>query len=556
MSPCNSRRRARRSGSLRHHAHSEMLLGQPSSAMNAEDPTQVHGHTWTRVFRRGRLPIQLRHYVLSCATVGSDPPPPTLPARGMAERQLKPRRALRRRTLSSGSFPMDIRGSGFVGGKGVLPAGAPARIVEPCCPLLLPLLRQLHNPRLGISSTVGNFPERPDDSFLDAIDAACTGQFVKRMSSGSHRAISGTAIRLPERTKSTLGRSQASSLTGDQADIITDDMERRMKAPMQFAYRELATPCMVWLVAGISFSLMAIVAALGPMGTLHTLTFIQRLAYCGVITIVEVPICFASGWFTLYVMRNRRLIQLTLALALMCSFVVAPAVPMAVVLYGLFRGGVAPTANLAEIYAFGMLIFGTGTGLSVYVLYLRITPLSQRNRGAIVSSEGSPSGLAGSLDTNAAVSVPRTLASASDDPPQISAPAPARDSAADAPDATVETSGAQPPHSGVGAPELRLPPEIGEDIVYAHVSGHYVEVVTTAGAAVVMIRLSDVARALDGQGIQTHRSYWAAYGHIVRLQSTDHRGVLHLTAGHKIPVSRSFHRAVRAFMANRNNPPR
>ena len=443
-----------------------------------------------------------------------------------------------------------------MGGKGVLPAGAPARIVEPCCPLLLPLLRQLHNPRLGISSTVGNFPERPDDSFLDAIDAACTGQFVKRMSSGSHRAISGTAIRLPERTKSTLGRSQASSLTGDQADIITDDMERRMKAPMQFAYRELATPSMVWLVAGISFSLMAIVAVLGPMGTLHTLTFIQRLAYCGVITIVEVPIFFASGWFTLYVMRNRRLIQLTLALALMCSFVVAPAVPMAVVLYGLFRGGVAPTANLAEIYAFGVLIFGTGTGLSVYVLYLRITPLSQRNRGAIVSSEGSPSGLAGSLDTNAAVSVPRTLASASDDPPQISAPAPARDSAADAPDATVETSGAQPPHSGVGAPELRLPPEIGEDIVYAHVSGHYVEVVTTAGAAVVMIRLSDVARALDGQGIQTHRSYWAAYGHIVRLQSTDHRGVLHLTAGHKIPVSRSFHSAVRAFMANRNNPPR
>ena len=193
---------------------------------------------------------------------------------------------------------------------------------------------------------------------------------------------------------------------------------------MQFAYRELATPSMVWLVAGISFSLMAIVAVLGPMGTLHTLTFIQRLAYCGVITIVEVPIFFASGWFTLYVMRNRRLIQLTLALALMCSFVVAPAVPMAVVLYGMFRGGVAPTANLAEIYAFGVLIFGTGTGLSVYVLYLRITPLSQRNRGAMVSSEGSPSGLAGSLDTNAAVSVPRTSASASDDPPQISAPRP------------------------------------------------------------------------------------------------------------------------------------
>jgi DNA-binding LytR/AlgR family response regulator len=89
--------------------------------------------------------------------------------------------------------------------------------------------------------------------------------------------------------------------------------------------------------------------------------------------------------------------------------------------------------------------------------------------------------------------------------------------------------------------------------VYAHVSGHYVEVVTTAGAAIVLMRLSDVARALEGEGMQTHRSYWAAYHHVVRLQINDHRLVLHLTAGHKVPVSRSFRSAVRAFMANRNN---
>ncbi|MCY4377900.1 MAG: LytTR family DNA-binding domain-containing protein [Spirochaetaceae bacterium] len=330
-------------------------------------------------------------------------------------------------------------------------------------------------------------------------------------------------------------------------------MERGVKPPMRSAYRELATPSMVWLVAGIAFSLMAIVAVLGPMGTLHTLTLTQRLAYFGAITIVEVPICFASGLFTMYVMRKRGLIQLMLALALMCSFVVAPGAPLAVSLYGVFHGGALPKASLIEIYAFGVLMFSTGTGLAFYVLCLRVTRLAQRNGEAKVPSDVSPSVFDGSEDVAVAMSVGSTSATAGDDRPQYSAPARVGDSASNAPGATVESSGAQPPDSGVSAPELRLPAEIGEDIVYAHVSGHYVEVVTTAGTAVVMMRLSDVARALEKQGMQTHRSYWAAYRHIVRLQSTDHRGVLHLTADQRVPVSRSFHRAVRAYMANRND---
>ena len=325
-----------------------------------------------------------------------------------------------------------------------------------------------------------------------------------------------------------------------------------MNAAMRFAYRELATPSMVWLVAGISFSLMTIVAVLGPMDTVHTLTHFQRLAYYGIITVVVVPICFACGSFTLYVMRNCGLIQLTLALALMCAFVAVPDAALAMILYGLFHGGVFPKASFVEIYAFGVLILSTGTGLTFYALYSRVTRSAQRNGGADVASEGSPSVLDGTEDAGAAASVAGTSASAADDRPQNTAPDPARDSAPDAPDATVGTPSTEPPHSGgANAPQLRLPADIGEDIVYAHVSGHYIEVGTTAGTAVVMMRLSDLARALEGRGMQCHRSYWAAYRHIVRLQSTDHRGVLHLTAGHRVPVSRSFHSAVRAYMANR-----
>ena len=317
---------------------------------------------------------------------------------------------------------------------------------------------------------------------------------------------------------------------------MTHDMERQTKAPMRFAYQELATPSMVWLVAGIAFSLLAIVAALGPMDTRHTLTLIQRFAYFGVVALVMVPIGFASLLATLYIMRNRGPMHFTLALALTTLIVVAPGAAVVIVVYGLFHAGGSPQENFFALYGVGVLIFTISVGFTCYVLHLRLTRTSQRTSAASVGSDGSPSTLERSRDAT----VPRAGTTTSDPNDAV------RDSLPVAPAGAARSVAPAPP-------QLRLPAEIGRDIVYAHVSGHYVEVVTTAGAAIVLMRLSDVARALEGEGMQTHRSYWAAYRHVVRLQINDHRLVLHLTAGHKVPVSRSFRSAVRAFMANRNN---
>jgi hypothetical protein len=317
---------------------------------------------------------------------------------------------------------------------------------------------------------------------------------------------------------------------------MTHDMERQTKAPMRFAYQELATPSMVWLVAGIAFSLLAIVAALGPLDTRHTLTLIQRFAYFGVVALVMVPIGFASLLATLYIMRNRGPMHFTLALALTTLIVVAPGAAVVIVVYGLFHAGGSPQESFFALYGVGVLIFTIAVGFACYVLHLRLTRTSQRTSAASVGSDGSPSTLERSRDPT----VPCAGTTTSDPNDAV------RDSLPVAPAGAARSVAPAPP-------QLRLPAEIGRDIVYAHVSGHYVEVVTTAGAAIVLMRLSDVARALEGEGMQTHRSYWAAYHHVVRLQINDHRLVLHLTAGHKVPVSRSFRSAVRAFMANRNN---
>ena len=306
---------------------------------------------------------------------------------------------------------------------------------------------------------------------------------------------------------------------------MSDDGERRMPAPMRFAYRELATPAMGWVVAGISFGLLAIVAALGPMDTLRTLTLVRRLAYFGLVALLEVPVIFAFGFFVLYVLRDRRLVYLAAALALMCAVVAVSGAALAMNLYGLFHAGALPRASFPGVYAFAVLISGVGTALAFYVLYLRTSRTAQRNGAVEDGPGGPPSGAQGSGEEAAVASAGGTR---------------------------LEAPRAKPP-DGSPAPQLRLPEEIGRDVVYVHVSGHYVEVVTTGGTAVVLMRLSDVARALEGQGMQTHRSYWAAYRHVVRLQSDGHRVVLHLTGGHRVPVSKSFRAAVRAYMTDRED---
>ena len=281
---------------------------------------------------------------------------------------------------------------------------------------------------------------------------------------------------------------------------MSDDGGRSATTPMRFAYQELGTWSMAGVVAGISCGLMAIVVLLGPMSTLHTLTLVQRLAYFGLITVVHVPICFGFGFFTLYVTRSRTVVYVTAALAVTCSILVAPGATFTIVLYAAFHEGSYPQATFIAIYAFGMLITCVGTGMSFYVLYTRVTRTFYRSSTPENASE-------------------------------------------DSADATPVDS---PPEAAT--PELRLPEDMGRDIVYVHVSGHYVEVVTTGGSAVVLMSLSEVVRALKGDGMQTHRSYWAAYRHIDRLESTDRRFVLHLTGGHQVPVSRSFRDSVQAFV--------
>ena len=93
----------------------------------------------------------------------------------------------------------------------------------------------------------------------------------------------------------------------------------------------------------------------------------------------------------------------------------------------------------------------------------------------------------------------------------------------------------------------RLPEKLGRDLVYLKTADHYVEAVTTAGSALVLMRFVDAVAELDGAGgLRVHRSYWVARLHVEGAARRSGRTTLQLTGGHEVPVSRTYMAAVRA----------
>ncbi len=98
------------------------------------------------------------------------------------------------------------------------------------------------------------------------------------------------------------------------------------------------------------------------------------------------------------------------------------------------------------------------------------------------------------------------------------------------------------------APPLleRLPRPQRGPLLSLSVADHYVDVVTTRGHALVLIRLSDAIReAAPTPGLQIHRSHWVALDAVARAVRVEGKLMLELTDNRRLPVSRSYAAAVR-----------
>ena len=92
----------------------------------------------------------------------------------------------------------------------------------------------------------------------------------------------------------------------------------------------------------------------------------------------------------------------------------------------------------------------------------------------------------------------------------------------------------------------RIPPETRGPLSHLSMADHYVEVFTTRGNAMVLMRLADAIKETEGvPGLQIHRSHWVARDAVKAVRRVEHRTMIETKTGALLPVSRTYLPAVR-----------
>jgi DNA-binding LytR/AlgR family response regulator len=75
---------------------------------------------------------------------------------------------------------------------------------------------------------------------------------------------------------------------------------------------------------------------------------------------------------------------------------------------------------------------------------------------------------------------------------------------------------------------------------------HYLAVHSTGGTEMILCRMEDAARELEGVGCRVHRSWWVAKAAVVAVERDRQRLMLKLADDSRVPVGRSYRPNVRA----------
>ena len=308
------------------------------------------------------------------------------------------------------------------------------------------------------------------------------------------------------------------------------------------AYRELLRPrtIAVALVSAVLF--MVAMTIFGPLGTL-TLGPLQRFAYWALCAAVTFPLCYALAAVVLYLTRFRSLIEIVPAVV--AAVLLEGLVCAAVIVAGdlLFLPGYESPLSPLTTYLTGTIVVGACTFFAHYVVFLRIS----HNRAAAAPDRpahgaASPAGQAGATRDAAAGASRTPGTTAPDDPVRTAAPASLRPAPRERPTAQQARF------------YDRLSRAVSRDVIYLKVDDHYVDVHTTGGSCLVLMRFADAVADLGALGMQVHRSYWVAYRHMIATVRREGRPMLRVTGGQHLPISRPYLPAVRAALPAKPPP--
>lgn len=325
------------------------------------------------------------------------------------------------------------------------------------------------------------------------------------------------------------------------------------RSRMSLAYREMFSPGVLVLVAATLGAVVWFVATLGPYGTDTALDLHQRVLACVLWGILVGSAYYGAGLLIIYLMRFLSRVRIAMGLTVYAVLTPALCAPIPFLILDHLFGHDAWTPRLAvKEYLTSVPVLAAATALLYSIVCLRVTRAELLNAAEGAAEEGADTSYAGrrashersygSGGVNGAVAHGAAAGGGTGAPEGEvrTATAATLPDGDDARPTTAASTARSAPASGAEFFK-HVPSELGRDLVYVKVSGHYLEVVTTRGRRVIIRSLADAVRELDGRGMRTHRSYWVAYAHIRCLVRRDRRFVLRLDAGdHEIPVSRTF----------------
>lgn len=230
--------------------------------------------------------------------------------------------------------------------------------------------------------------------------------------------------------------------------------------------------------------LLALFAFTGPFGTYDTLGPLERVGYWSVALGVNWLVCASVNMLTLRAMAGTSWPRRALAVAGANVLAAVPGTAVAFTAEALFRPGYVDSGLLPTVYASVVVVMLAISSLVLVLSRAREPATAPEDRRAVAGAERF-------LD--------------------------------------------------------RLPQRVGRDVVCLSMADHYVEVFTTEGSTLVLMRFSDAVAELDAaDGLRVHRSHWVSRGHVTGATRRNGRTILKLTGGREVPVSRGYLADVRA----------
>ena len=339
------------------------------------------------------------------------------------------------------------------------------------------------------------------------------------------------------------------------------------------AYRELLRArSLAACLASVALFVVAM-TIFGPLDTAESFGALRRLAYWTVCAAVAWPFCHSAAVVVLFLMRFRSPIGTVPAIAVSTLLMGVLCTAVVHTVDTLFRPGYAGAPPLLDIFLTTTIVLVMCNVFAHVVVFLRVTTPAQRTQRLPAAAAGSEDVVASAAEVVAAHDAGPNAPMEQDatngaDPPVSSVPSlpllegagaatPTGDDADRDLIAVGDTDAPATPSQTTATRDRfydRLPFRVGRDVILLRVDDHYIDVYTTAGHAIILMRLGDAVTYLGDMGMQVHRSYWVAHRHVKGLVRKENRTLLRLTGGHEVPVSRSYGRAVRESIRRDSKP--